>query len=149
MRRREADAAQAVDRVERAQEVGELGSVLPGAEIAPVRVDVLAEQRDLAHTVGDELLDLVHDVAHATADLGPAHDRHDAERAGVVAPDLDGDPRRVHGVALRGQRRRIRLVLLEDLDDRAFGAGPGEQGRRVGEVVGAEHDVDMARALRR
>ena len=47
MRRREADALDAVDRVERAQQVGELRAVLPGAEIAAVGVDVLAEQRDL------------------------------------------------------------------------------------------------------
>ena len=149
VRRREADAAQAVDRIERAQEVGELRAVLPGAEIAPVRVDVLAEQRDLAHAVGDELLDLVHDVTHAPADLGATHDGHDAERARVVAPHLDGDPRRVGGVASGGQGRRIRLVLFEDLDDGALGARPGEQCRRVGEVVGAEHDVDVPRALRR
>ena len=45
VRRREADAVDAVDRVERAQQVGELRAVLPGAEVAPVGVDVLAEQR--------------------------------------------------------------------------------------------------------
>ena len=118
VRRREADALDAVDRVERAQQVGELRAVLPGAEVAAVRVDVLAEQRDLAHAVGRELLDLVHDVAHAAADLGAAHDRHDAERARVVAADLDRDPRRVGDVAPGRQRRRVRLVLLEDLDDR-------------------------------
>ena len=95
VRRREADAVDAVDRVERAQQVGELRAVLPGAEVAAVGVDVLAEHGDLAHAVGGELLDLVDDVAHAPADLGTAHDRHDAERARVVAADLDGDPRRV------------------------------------------------------
>ena len=46
-----------------------------------------------------------------------------------------------------GQRRRVRLVLLEDLDDRALEAGPLEQRRRVGQVVGAEHDVDVRRPL--
>ena len=75
VRRREADAVDAVDRVERAEEVGELRAVLPGAEVAAVGVDVLAEHGDLAHAVGGELLDLVDDVAHAPADLGPAHDR--------------------------------------------------------------------------
>ena len=69
MRRREADALDAVDRVDRAQQVGELRPVLPGAEVAAVGVDVLAEQRDLDHAVGGELLDLVDDVAHAAAHL--------------------------------------------------------------------------------
>ena len=95
MRRREADALDAVDRVERAQQVGELRAVLPGAEVAAVGVDVLAEQRDLDARRRGELLDLVHDVAHAPADLAAAHRRHDAERARVVAADLDRDPRRV------------------------------------------------------
>ncbi len=35
-------------------------------------------------------------------------------------------------------------MLLEDLDDRAVGASPGQQVRSMREVVGAEHDVDVA-----
>ena len=129
MRRREADAFDAVDRVDGAQQVGELGPVLPGAEVAAVGVHVLAEQRDLGDAVGGERLDLVHDVAHAAADLAPAHRRHDAERAGVVAADLDRHPGRVIRVAARGQRRRVRLVLLEDLDDRALRAARARAAR--------------------
>ena len=100
------------------------GPVLAGAEVAAVGVDVLAEQRDLDDAVGGELLDLVHDVAHPPADLPPAHRRHDAERARVVAADLDRDPRRVIDLAPGRQRRRIRLVLLEDLDDRPVDPRP-------------------------
>src|SRR3954471_4231287 len=72
--------------------VGELRPPLAAPEVAAVRVHVLAEQGDLDHAVGDELLDLADDVAHAPADLGPPHARHDAERARVVAADLDRDP---------------------------------------------------------
>ena len=51
-------------------------------------------------------------------------------------------------LAAGGQRRRVRLVLLEDLDDRlAPPGGLGEQRGRVGQVVGAEHDVDVAGPL--
>ena len=46
-----------------------------------------------------------------------------------------------------GKRRRVRLVLFEDLDDRALEPGLRQQRRRVGEVVGAEHDVDVAGSL--
>ena len=48
-------------------------------------------------------------------------------------------------LAPRRQRRRVRLVLLEDLDDRALDARPREQRGRVREVVRAEHDVDVRR----
>ena len=147
VRRREPDPLDAVDRVDRAQQVGELRPVLPGAEIAAVGVDVLAEQRDLDHAVAGELLDLVHDVAHPAADLAAAHRRHDAERARVVAADLDRDPGRVIDLAAGRQRRRVRVVLLEDLDERTLGPGPGQQRGRVREVVRAEHDVDVRRPL--
>ena len=144
MRRREADPLDAVDRVERFEQVGEAGRVLPGAEVATVGVDVLAEHRDLAHAVGRERGDLGDDVAQPAAHLATPHLRHDAEGARVVAADLDRDPRRVRGLAARRQRGRVRLVLLEDLDDRPLVARPREQRRGVGQVVGAEHDVDVA-----
>src|SRR5204862_2835617 len=102
-----------------AEQVSEPRPVLACTEVAPVGVDVLTEQRDLTQTVACEVLDLVHDVAEPAADLRAAHRRHDAERAGVVAPDLDRDPRRVRRVAPCGERRRVRLVLLHDLDDRS------------------------------
>ncbi len=143
VRRREPHALDAVDRVDRPQEVREFGPVLPGAEVTAVRVDVLAEQRDLGDAVGRQRLDLVHDVAHAPADLSPAHGRDDAERARVVTTDLDRDPRGMVDLASRRERRRIRLVLLQDLDDRAGGARALEQCRRAREVVRPEHDVDV------
>ncbi len=41
------------------------------------------------------------------------------------------------------QRRRVGLVLLENLDEGLAGAtGLGEEGGRVREVVGSEHDVN-------
>ena len=50
-------------------------------------------------------------------------------------------------VAPGRQGRRVRLVLLEDLHDRALEPGPLEQVGGVGEVVGAEDDVDVAGPL--
>ena len=61
----------------------------------------------------------------------PAHARHDAERARVVAADLDRDPRPVVDLAPGRQRRRVRLVLLEDLDDGLAPAGGLGQQRRA------------------
>ena len=126
------------------------GPVLPGAEVAAVGVDVLAEQRDLDDAVGGELLDLVHDVAHAPADLGaraPLGTMQNAHELSqpiwIVTHAECGD------VAPRRQRRRVRLVLLEDLDDRALEPGPRRAASAAWcEVVGAEHDVDVAGAAR-
>ncbi len=53
MRRRVPDAAHAVDRVDRGEEVGELRPPLATAEIAAVGVHVLPEQRDLDDPVRD------------------------------------------------------------------------------------------------
>ena len=125
-----ADPAEALDRGHRLEQVGEqrpgppAGVVGPrppawyrssvagrlgpegGGEVPAVGVHVLAEQGDLDHAVVDEALDLGHELAERAADLTAAHGRDDAERAAVVAPDLDGDPGRVIDLASDRQRRR-------------------------------------------
>ena len=141
-----------------AQEVGELRSVLARAEVAPVGVDVLAEQGDLAHAVGRELLDLVDDVAQAPAHLGPrtlgtmqkVHElsqpiwivTHARARSTLGAPAARRSPApRAPGCG---------IVLLDDLDDRVpRPARRVEQRRAPDQVVGAEHDVDVTGRARR
>ena len=131
-------------RVDGAQQIREARAPLTRPQVPPVRVDVLAEQRHLADAVPGQLGDLPHDVAHPSAHLRPAHRGHDAERAGVVTADLDRDPGRVVDFAAGRERRRIRLVLLEDLHHRAPPAGRlRKQLGRPGQVVRAEHDVDV------
>lgn len=73
--------------------VGVAGLASGQLQIAAVAVDVLPEQGDFRDAVGDQRLHLGHDVVERAADLDTAHGRHDAERAVVVAADLDGDPR--------------------------------------------------------
>ena len=120
-------------------------------QVAAVGVDVLAEQRDLDDAVGGQPADLVDEIVERTADLDTPHRRHDAERAAVVAADLDRDPRRVAlprgGPAaptgtVRGRRppppSRISVT-------RSVGAGFVQQLGRPVHVVGAEHDVDVRR----
>ncbi len=103
----------------------------PVAEPGPVGVDVLPKQRDLENAVRHERPDLGEHVAGAAVLLPAAQARHDAERAGVVAADGDGDPRGVRRLAARGQHRREPLQRLDDLDLRLLvrpgpaGAGPG------------------------
>jgi hypothetical protein len=118
-----------------------------GGQVPPVGVDVLAQQRDLHHPVGGQLLDLSHHLGEGPAGLGPADRRHDAERAVVVTPDLDGDPTGPtlfpayrHG---RGERLFLRVGGIEDLD-RGPAAGPGlpEQVAGPPHVVRPPHGVD-------
>ncbi len=131
VRAREPNPADAVDRAHRPQQLGEERAHGRGSACAPrcerqvaaVGVHVLPEQGDLGDALRGEALDLGDERVEGSADLGPAHRGHDAERARVVAADLDRDPRAVALLALGGERRgeRGRVVgsgRLEHLDDR-------------------------------
>ncbi len=155
----EAHAANALDGPDRVQQLGEhrpqasLGVACLARrqlQIASVAVDVLTEQGDLADTFAGEPLDLGDDIGERTADLGAAHGGNDAERARVVAADLDGDPGVVGGLAARRQRAGehglvVEHCLVEDLGDRAAVTSLGDQFGRSMHVVRAEHDVDVRR----
>ncbi len=118
----------------------------PVTELDAVRVDVLPEQRHLQHTFGDQRLDLGEHVAGAAVPLGAAQRRHDAERAGVVAPDADRDPGGVGRLATGRQGGREHVERLEDLDlCLPVHPGPLEEDRQRPDVVGAEDDVDVRR----
>ena len=120
----------------------------PVAELDAVGVDVLAEQGDLDGAVGDEQLDLGQDVAGPPVLLLAAQGGHDAERAGVVAPDGDRHPAAGGGLAPGRKGRREHLERFEDLElGLVVVPGPLEQGRQGAHVVGAEDDVDPRRLL--
>ena len=161
MRAGVADPADAIDAADRTEQLGEqranshrLAGLPAGQrEVAAVGVHVLPEQGHLGDAVGGQGSHLVHDVVEAAADLPSPHRRHDAERAGVVAADLDGDPGRVGHLTPSRQRAGERLVvvggrLLQDLDDRPARRAllAQELGGPV-HVVGAEHDVDVGRLV--
>jgi hypothetical protein len=134
-----------VDGAELAQQLGELRCA---GEVTAVGVDVLAQQRDLEHVVGDERLDLLDDLADPAGAFGAAQARDDAEGAGVVAPDGDRHPGVVADVALRRQSRGEGLELFDQLDDGdGRRVGLREQLRQVGQVVGAVDDVDPRRLV--
>ena len=145
MRRGEPHPLEAVDAPARAQQLGERAAItrlIGVGERHPVSVDVLAQQRDLEHALVDQRLHLGQHVAGPAVDLLAAQRGHDAERAGVVAADGDGNPCGVSGFARGGQRRREFLQRLDDFDlGLAVVTGPLEQRRQRADVVGAEHDV--------
>ena len=71
---------------------------------------------------------------------------HDAERAGVVATDGNGDPARHLGCPVGGQLAREIVEILLHLHLRvAFDAGLFEQLRQRADVLGAEHGIDPRR----
>ena len=141
----EADALQAADLPAAAQQLAER---LPVTELRPVGVDVLAEQRDFEHPVGDQRADLAQDVARAAVLLLAAQAGHDAEGAGVVTAHRDRDPGRIGGLAAGGQQRGERLQRLGELDLRLVpDPGPLEQFGQRAHVVGAVNHVHPGRAL--
>ena len=88
VRAREADPLDALDSVDGAQELGKAR-----ADVAAVRVDVLAEQRHLPDALGGEPFDLGDDLAGTAGRLAPAYRGDDAVGADRVAAHRDLDPR--------------------------------------------------------
>ena len=83
----------------------------PGAAVrafAVIGVDVLADQRDLAHAGIGEPLDLGDDLGDRPRDFGAARIGHDAEGAELVAAFLHGDESRDAARARRLAARRLR-----------------------------------------
>src|SRR5207249_6323758 len=77
-------------------DVGETGL---RRQVVAVRVDVLAEQGDLAVAGGGEGSGLVEDLVERPAPLGTAAERDDAVRARLVAAVDDRQPRADRGLA--------------------------------------------------
>ncbi len=131
-----AHAADAVDRADRAQQVGEVvGAVV-------VRVDGLAQQHDLVDALRDDLVRLAHDLGELAAPLGTARGGHDAIRAAVVAAALDRDPG-LH--APEAARAEVLVVLLEVEVGRAEAlavAGAVDQRRQHAVGVGSDDELD-------
>ena len=145
MGRREPKAPQSVDRANLAQQLSKQWAAL--REVAAIGVHVLAEQRHLGDTLRDKRLHLRDQFVERAADLLAAHRRDNAERAGVVAADLDRHPRCVRHVATDGQGRRKRLGLLENLSNRSVLGRFAQQFGGPVHIVGAEHRVDERRLL--
>ena len=67
----------------------------PHREITSIGVDVLPEQRDFEDAALRERGDLVDELTERPALFAAAHRGHDAKGTGIVATDLDRDPRRM------------------------------------------------------
>ena len=132
----ETDARDPVHRVQVAEQTAEPGS-LPGGQVAPPGVDVLAQQRQLADAVGGQPARLPDQVVQRPALLAAAHAGNDAVAALRVAALRDLQPGLVAALALAGQ------VAGEVVEGREVALGQLAAG---GDVVAQL--VDGARAER-
>ena len=121
-------------------------------QVAAVGVDVLSEQGDFGGSSFGEGAHLADELRERPALLFATHRRHDAERARVVAADLDRYPGGIGKFGadrLRGGKRLgVVRRRVEDLHRRR--AGPSSLVQQVGEatdVVGPEDRVDVRRTL--
>ena len=146
---REPHAPDPVHVVHRAQQLGEPWppARAPDGEVPAIRVHVLAEERDLHHSIVSEALDLGEDIPEGSRSLGTANERDDAERARVVAADADRHPG-VMGAATagrqpapRGQGAREDLRVLAHVHLRTVGLRLADQVQQLGKRMRADHDV--------
>ena len=141
MRAREADPLDAGDCVHGAQKLAEL-RLHVRHEIAAPRVDVLAEERHLAHAVVRQARHLGDDVAGPAALLAAADGGDDAVRADGVAAHGDLHPGLELPLAMRRQvaGELVPLGKAPALDAHASGAEPVCEMR---DRAGAEGDVHI------
>lgn len=144
MRRHEAHAADARHFIDHLQKIREIRELV----VLAIGVDILAEQRDFLIAVLHGFLDLAHDVLRQTAALAAAHVRHDAVRAEVVAAVHDRHPgREAARTCDRHIVRQFRLAELDIDDVAALRLDLLHDACELVDLVGAEHEVDVRRAL--
>ena len=138
-----ADALEAADEGEPGDELGQRPWPAVGAQPV-IGVDVLAEQRDLAHAMVGEAAGLGLHLGDGARELRAARVGHDAEGAELVAALLHGQERR-HGLGGRAPGRRRELVLLGEagLDDlAAFRSGAGNEVAQAVIALRPHDEVD-------
>ncbi len=130
------------DPVEHREQLGEGGALRP--QVAPVAVDVLAQQGDLADAVGRQPLELGDELGRRAALLAPARGRHDAVRAAAVAALGDLHPGLELALALH--RQMAGEVLEVEVALRGDRVGVQELGQPR-DLARAESHVDEREAL--
>ena len=113
-------------------------------QVAPVGVDVLPQQRHLAHAIGRHRLGLLHELCKRAADLAPTRGGHDAVGARAVAAHADLQP------SLERSRPQCRQVAGEALELevplRRERIADQELGQPM-DLAGTKCDVDEREAL--
>ena len=113
-------------------------------QVAAVTVDVLPQQRHLAHPVGGEALGLGEELEGIAADLAPAGAGNDAVRADAVAALGDLQPALELALAPGRQVAGEVLELEVALGSERVGV---EELRQLVDLPRTEGDVDKGKAL--
>ena len=145
-----------VDRVDRAQQVGELRAVLAGAEVATVRVDVLTEERDLAARRRPRAPRPRARCRRAGGSpprprtIGTMQNVHElSQPIWIVTHAECVDARAAGSDRRRARRRRGRAPRRSRRPGAPSARASSSSVGRAVQVVGAEHDVDVTGAARR
>ncbi|MGQ4810427.1 hypothetical protein NKDENANG_03893 [Candidatus Entotheonellaceae bacterium PAL068K] len=109
MRGNKADAFDAVNSVDRGQQVGKI--CLARAHVDAISIDVLAQQGDFTVPGVCQSFDFVENHPYGTTDLRPACIRDNAERAAFVTAVHDADEG--GHVALTGNGQRPEIIVKD------------------------------------
>ena len=138
-----ADPVDPVDAVDHREQLCE-GDATGAREIAAIRVDVLPEQRHLAHPVGGKPFDLLDQLARRTADLATARRGHNAVRADTVAADADLHPPLELPLTLARQAAGEAFELEVPLGGQRVA---GQELREPVDLSGTERNVDERKTV--
>ena len=145
---RVAQPLQSVDPRQMADEIGERARAAVGAG-AVIAVDVLPEQRHLAHAARNERARLALDVGDAARILHAARVWHDAERTELVAAFLHGEERRhcaASALAAAGAANFSSSGNVVSTSERSSARVPGNELGQSMIALRSDDEIDGRRA---
>ncbi len=151
MRSHEADALNPVHFIHLAQQFGKAHRML---QTTAIGIDILPKEHDFLYAVCRHLSDFRQDILRPAAALTPAHIRHDAVAAEIVAAKHDVDPGFERVFAPVWQFLHDAVRVLPDVDDHA-GLGSAlllhhrqvQKLRKFIDIVRPENQVHKREAL--
>lgn len=122
----------------------QIGKTRLAKEIATVGVNVLSQQRNLAHALTHKPGNLVDNLLEGTTLLTTTDVRHDAVRAEVVAARHDRHPGVILRLAMPRHTHGVGILMLIRTDMAlAIQKRLGDKLGHVSNGMGAENDVDV------
>ena len=113
-------------------------------QIATIRVNILAQQRYLAHALAYQAGNLVNNLLEGAALFATAHVRHDAIGAEIIAARHDGHPGVILGLAMPRHAHGIRVLMLIGADmTLAIQERLGNELGHMSDGMCTEDDVDV------
>ena len=122
----------------------QVGKARLAKQVTPVGVDVLTQQRNLAHALTDQARHLVNDFLEGTALFAAANIRHDAVGAEVIAARHDGHPGVILRLAMPRHAHGVGILVLVRADMAlAVQECLGNELGNMRNGMGTKNDVDV------